>query len=99
MRSIIKLFFLTLVVQASYLQAYRDKFEDSLGIKEKNTNAIKVADDKSPEELTFDRVWEAYNGLRHRLDSVLARGHYASEGSKWQIYRYIFVIFLLSGEP
>ena len=78
MRCAINLFFLILIVQASYLQAYREKFEDSLGIKEKEKNSIKVADDKSPEELTFDRVWEAYNGLRHRLDNVLARGHYAS---------------------
>ena len=81
MRCAIKLFWLILIVQASYRQAYRNNFENSLGIKEKDTNSIKVADDKSPEELTFDRVWEAYNGLRHRLDSVLARGHYASEGS------------------
>ena len=100
MRCAIQLFFLILIVQASYLQAYRDNLEDSLGMKEKDTNAIKVADDKSPEELTFDRVWDAYNGLRHRLDSVLARGHYASQGSKWRPYirikYYIGVIFFVT---
>ena len=59
MRWAMELFFLLLTVHASYLHAYRDNFEDSRHIDKKNS--IKIAGEKSPGELTFDRVWKAYN--------------------------------------
>ena len=73
MRLAIKIFLLVFVVQALYL-----KNETILENEKKNQITSKDDVNKSLEELTFDRVWGAYNGLRHKLDSALAQGHYTS---------------------
>ena len=76
MRWVVKLFFIIFGVETLHLTNFTD-------IENGNETGIssKTALSKSPEELTFDRVWEAYNGIRHRLNSALARGHYTSQGS------------------
>ena len=75
MRWALNIFFIIFGVETLHLTNFTD-FENG------NETGIssKTALSKSPEELTFDRVWEAYNGLRHRLNSALARGHYTSQG-------------------
>ena len=76
MRWVVKIFFLIFSVKTLHLTNFTDiEYGDETG------NSFKTALSKSPEELTFDRVWDAYNGLRHRLNSALARGHYTSQGS------------------
>ena len=76
MRWVVKIFFLIFNVKTLHLTNFTE-LENSDGAE----NSFKTALSKSPEELTFDRVWDAYNGLRHRIDSALARGHYTSQGS------------------
>ena len=76
MRWVVKIFFLILGVKTLHLTNFTD-FEN----QDETGNSFRTALNKSPEELTFDRVWDAYNGLRHRLNSALARGHYTSQGS------------------
>ena len=73
MRWLVKLFFLIFGAKMLHLTNFIDDEN-----QEKNINSLNTADIKSPEELTFDKVWKAYNGLRHGPNSVLARGHYTS---------------------
>ena len=73
MRWVVKIFFLFFGVKTLHLTNFKDiENGDEPGY------SFKTALSKSAEELTFDRVWEACNGLRHRLNSALARGHYTS---------------------
>ena len=81
MRWALNIFFIIFGVETLHLTNFTD-FENG------NETGIssKTALSKSPEELTFDRVWEAYNGLRHRLNSALARGHYTRQGALEQLF-------------
>lgn len=75
MRWVVKIFILIFGVKTLHVTNFTD-----IEKGDKSGNFFKTARSKSPEELTFDRVWDAYNGLRHRIDSALARGHYTSQG-------------------
>ena len=75
MRWVVKILFLIFGVETMHLTHFKN-----IEKGHKTNSSFETALTKSPTELTFDRVWEAYNGLRHRLNSVLARGHYTSQG-------------------
>ena len=80
MRWVLKIFFIIFGVETLHLTNFTDIENGNETISSKTALSI------SPEELTFDRVWEAYNGLRHRLNSALARGHYTRQGALEQLF-------------